>query len=176
MKINRIIMSTFFLIAGMTNADAGTFYSFEGGVGFGAMNKGNAICSKFGMEIRFDNFVNKVRVVNIDKTLDNKPSFGQYLEAGLLPGIMLGKNDKMSLHLHAGLSFIYFVEWRDNYNQNIISEPKPHTYRTIGLPIEIEFMVIPLDNVGIGFSLMGNINGPNSFVGCAISLHYGKLR
>jgi hypothetical protein len=176
MEFNRIIISTFFLIASIINAAAGAFYNFEGGVGFGAMNNGNAICSKFGMEIRFDNFVNKARVVTMDKTLDNKPSFGQYLEAGLLPGIMLGSDDKISLHLHAGLSFIYFVEWRDNYDQNIISEPSPHTYRTIGMPIEIEFMVLPLDNIGIGFSLMGNINMPNSFAGCAISLHYGKLR
>lgn len=75
-----------------------------------------------------------------------------------------------------GLSFIYCVEREKVYRDQLLYDYKPNTYRTIGVPLGLELLFLPLDKFGLGLSINSNFNQPNSFLGGAFSIYYGKFR
>ena len=89
------------------------------------------------------------------------PELNTIIEAGILYGrVENGHFGKMNFS--AGLAL---VSKSGGGNQN----------NSVGLPIETSFFTHG-ENVGIGFTILGNINSLDSFIGFALSIQMGKLR
>jgi hypothetical protein len=47
-------------------------------------------------------------------------------------------------------------------------------FTTLGIPLELEFSLLPHQLLGVGFSITGNINSKNSLLGLTVKLEIGK--
>lgn len=89
---------------------------------------------------------------------------------------MIEINSFFNLNIQGGLSFIYCTERERFINKYNVNDYRGVSDRTIGVPFGVELLFLPSKIIGLGFSIIGNINKPNSYVGCAVSIHCGKLR
>lgn len=114
--------------------------------------------------------------------VDNRQVFSDNIpgvkikEAALMYGIRTGK-----FRFSAGLSGVWGVK-RGKY---LFSDPDPLLYgtnyyesvryTTVGIPGEIRF-ISSNEDVGIGVTAFGNLNGRQSFAGLNVSLYIGQMK
>ena len=114
----------------------------------------------------------KIRVVkNIGSA--GEDFYQNFWEFGYLYGISIGKALRMSIV--GGLGFVKGLESISNPITGIHVNKEPLFFKP-GIPVEIDFDLVPVKYFGLGFSAYANFNSRCTFYGINLNLSLGKIR
>jgi hypothetical protein len=91
-------------------------------------------------------------------------------------GLLYGRSTKVrfgALSLSGGLGMVR----AESCGLDWVCEPSPHdTFRTLGVPLEVQWRFAPTSFLGVGISGVGNVNPRTGFAGVLVCLQFGQVR
>lgn len=156
------------------NVQGGTFSTvkkiggFSAGVSLNAI-KGNSIYKmRYFHDERFQLW-EPAEVYNEMSLLTGKSYYSKFLQINLSAGLGVTFGEVVAKTT--------VTEYRDQwYNLRTTTSHEFETFITPSIPLEIEFMVKPLKEIGLGLSLGGNLNFKRPTLRSTVSFIIGKLR
>jgi hypothetical protein len=154
------------------------------GIGLFTFPNLNGVTQAYGdLNLRCNNLLFQGRIVSIvDKTTRPHETPDQIGDAGLLFGFLNDFTPYLRASISGGLSFVYCAKSKIIPNSFVFNgtdtSPARSTdsYRSLGIPIDVQLMVLFSKYFGIGISALANLNEPASYAGCAITLKFGVFK
>lgn len=154
------------------------------GIGFFTFPNQNGITQGYGdFNLRCNNLLFQGRIVSIvDKTIKPYETHDQIVDGGLLFGFLNDFNPYLRISISGGLSFIYCAKSKIIPNSFVINgtdttnDRSTDSYRTLGVPIDLQLLLMVTKYFGIGISGLANLNAPASYAGCALTLKFGVFK
>jgi len=160
--------------------------SFWAGTGIGAFTFPhlNGYAQGYGdFNLRYNNLIFQGRVVSImDKSVTSYERTDQVVDGGLLFGFLNDFNPYLRMSFSGGLSYIYCVKSEIIHNSfishgtEVTNARSWDTYRTIGIPIDVQLLIMFTKYLGVGISALANVNEHASYAGCALTIKFGVLK